>query len=56
MYYTKEITGHGWCVFCAKTAIMLYEGKTWGWVMEFAREKNLANREYIREDDVIVLY
>ena len=56
MYYTKEIEGHGWCIFCEKTAIMLYEGLTWENVLEFARARNLSNREYDRENDEVILY
>ena len=44
MYYTKEITGHGWCIFDYKTCIMLYEGMTWEEVLEFARKNNLNLR------------
>lgn len=56
MYYTKEIAGHGWCIFCEKTGIMLKEDLTWESVLEFAREKNLANREYDRTTDEVILY
>lgn len=56
MYYTKEITGHGWCIFDYKTSIMLYEGMTWEEVFEFARKNNVPNREYDRENDEIILY
>lgn len=56
MYYTKEIECHGWCIFCAKTDIMVKEGLTWEGVLEFAREKNLENREYDRENDEVILY
>lgn len=56
MYYTKEIAGRGWCIFCSKTGIMLCEGMTWEEVLEFARAKNLANREYDRENDEVILY
>lgn len=56
MFTTKKVAGHGWCIFCAKTAIMLHEGLTWEGVLEFARAKNLSNREYDRENDEVILY
>lgn len=56
MFTTREIAGHGWCVFDAKTGIMVRENLTWCDVMEFAVRMNLPCREYVREWDEIVLY
>lgn len=56
MFTTREIAGHGWCVFDAKTGIMVRENLTWEGVSEFATQMNLPWREYDRENDEIVLY
>ena len=56
MFTTKEIVGHGWCVFDAKTGIMVRENLTWEGVLEFAVQMNLRCREYVREWDEIILY
>ena len=56
MFTTREIAGHGWCVFDAKTGIMVRENLTWGEVMEFAVRMNLPCREYDRENEEVILY
>ena len=56
MFTTREIAGHGWCVFDAKTGIMVRENLTWEGVMEFAVMMHLPCSEYVREWDEIILY
>ena len=56
MFTTREIAGHGWCVFDAKTCIMVRENLTWEGVIEFAERKKLQRREYVSEWDEIKLY
>lgn len=56
MFTTKEISGHGWCVFDAKTGIMVRENLTWSEVMEIADRLGLPNREYDRENDEVIFY